>query len=130
MRRSVAPGIYLTCSQQAIGKPAVPFEIRAHDLDVEGRGQSEIKDLAHEIGGKEIEEGSGKFRRQDCAQFRNVLGGRGVFLCEGNENVSIGWSNRSIVAIGGVRRAIGKADIIQDVDQLARQAQFPGFSFQ
>ena len=48
----------------------LPFHIRAVNLDVDGRGQSEIQNLGDDVGGQEVEGRAGKSRGQLSPQLR------------------------------------------------------------
>ena len=51
----------------------IGIHIRADDLNVERRGQTEVEDLIHDVGGQKIKRDAGKFACQLRAQRTNVV---------------------------------------------------------
>ena len=53
MRRSATPGHVAKLFEQTHGELAVAFDVAADDLDVDRRGQTEVQDLADDVGRQE-----------------------------------------------------------------------------
>ena len=80
MRRSTRPGTWRSCSRILSGDLVVGRDVVALDLHVDRRGQAEIQDLGHDVGGQEIERRAGELARQLAAQLADVIGGRVMVL--------------------------------------------------
>ena len=83
MRRSAVPGMPRISLQHVVGVATVSFEIVAGHLNVNGRGQAEVQDLAHDVGGQERKSHSRKLVRQTEAQVVNIFVGRAMFRSRG-----------------------------------------------
>ncbi len=59
---------------------AVPLNIVADDLDIDGRGQSEVQNLADDIGWQKIKSHAGKIAAERLAQRMDILVGRSVIF--------------------------------------------------
>ncbi len=97
---------------------AVVCDLGAFDLDVDGRGQAEVEDLRDDVRGKEIEGGAGKLAREVGAKGTHEVGGGSVFFLEGDEDVGITGTNKAGGGVLGVERAVGQADVVEDIVDL------------
>jgi hypothetical protein len=86
----------------------IALHVVTYELDVNRGGETEIQDLAHDVGRLEKEFDAGEFARQFRAQLRDEVGGRVVVLgIEGHKNFSVRRPDRGVVAVGRVDAAIG-----------------------
>ena len=81
--------------QDTVCNGAVTLDIRAVDLNVDRRGQSEVQNLRDDIGGQKVEGDAGKLSRQLPAQIANVVRGGMVMLVERYENVGVGRADQA-----------------------------------
>src|SRR5262245_21922770 len=96
----------------------VRVDIAADYLHVNGRGQTEIQNLAHDIRWLEKELNSGKSKRQILAQLLYIIRSRMmVLLIQRNKNLGIGCAYRSTGAVRRVDRAERQADVVENRDQ-------------
>ncbi len=54
------------------GESVVGVQVRTGDLNIDGRRQTEVQNLADDVGGQEVERYAGKFARQLAAQLVDV----------------------------------------------------------
>src|SRR5205814_653059 len=58
--------------QQVVGKLPVALQVIADNLHINGRGQTEVQNLAHDVGWKKCKRDTRKFIRQLDAQIVHV----------------------------------------------------------
>ena len=92
--------MYRTLCRTLSAYRAVALEIVADDLNVNGSRQSEVQDLADDVGGQKCKSHPRKFlgslSRRSCTYFV----GRTVFGGKADQNVGIGRPDRRRVAVG------------------------------
>ena len=103
-----------------LGQRVIGWRIgqRPDHLHVDGGGQAEIQDLAHDIGRLKEKGQVGKLAVQALAQLADVVPGGGVV--SGFSETRISPSNEPMVAVSlkrDVVAAVRQADIIEDVGQ-------------
>ena len=108
---------------------AVGFDIGAAHLNVDGRGQAEIEDLADDIGGHEVKRDARKFARQAFAQLADILAGGPVAFGQRNQNVRIHGADRLRGAVGHVDGAVRQADVVDHAGQFRRRNDAPDGGF-
>ena len=91
------------------------------DLNVDGRRQAEIQNLADDIGGEEIERDARKFARQPLAQLADVFVGGAMLRLQVDQNVGVHGSDRRRGAVRHVDGAVRQADIIDDAGDFLRR---------
>src|SRR2546428_12249853 len=82
-------------------------------MDVDRRGQAEVEDLVHDVGGLGEDLEIRKPVRQLLAERFQVFGGRTVRLFERYQNFAIGRADRGTVAGRQVDRG-RHADVVDD----------------
>src|SRR5579862_9168651 len=92
----------------------VAFEIVAHHLNIDGRGQSKVQNLRDHVRGEKSKHYSGKLLRQAQAQLVDVFSGRVMVRRQGNKHVRIRSSYRRRVAVGKVDATVRQTDIVDD----------------
>ena len=88
---------------QLLGDAEVLDPVIADRAHVDLRGEPEIQDLRRHIGRLEIKQIFRERRRQDLAQFADIIGGRGVAVFEGHHDHAV---------IDRDRRAVGERPVI------------------
>ena len=101
-------------AKHLVGDPLVRGDVRTVDLDVNGRGQTEVKDLGHDVGRKKIERRTGKLAREIAAQGAHVACDRVMFLLQRDKYVDIGRARQSRVVVHVVDVAARQANIVQN----------------
>ena len=81
------------------GERVVGSPVLAHDLDVDGRGQAEIQDLANDVAGLEEECRVRELSGELLAQRLHVREGRVTTLgLQGNQDLAVGGADGRAVA--------------------------------
>ena len=108
-------------ARDLVGHRVVPVVLldRAADLDVDRRRQSEVEDLADDVGGLGEEFEIGKAPRQLIAQRLQIDGRRTVLRAQRDEDFPVGRSDADAVA----QRQV---DVVQQADVVGDHAQFVG----
>src|SRR5262249_15328265 len=97
----------------------VLIRVAAHNLNIDGRREPEIQNLAHNVGWLEEELNSRKTLRELFAKSLHVLfGGPVFFLIQGHQNLRVRSPNAAARAVGVVDRAIRQSNVVQDRNQL------------
>ena len=97
------------------GEGVVGFDVAAGDLDIDGRGEAEVEDLADDVGRLGEEDTVGEFTVEALAQGADVVPSRAVFFgVEGDEDFAVGGADGGGVAEGEVHPAGGQADVVED----------------
>src|SRR5258706_4230408 len=97
-----------------VGYAAIPFRVRAFNLDVYRSGKAEIKDLGGDVGGEKIKSGAGKLRGQLFAELAHVGGGGVMIFVQRDEDVRIAGANQAGRIVHVVDAAVGEADVVGD----------------
>ena len=113
-------------ARDTIGEPLGDFVVRlrvaADDLQVDGRRQSEIDDLARDIRGLEEEVHVGELLVEALAKTCLVFGGRAVlFLVQRDENLAIGGRDRRNVALRDRGPTVRDADVVDQHLEFTRR---------
>ncbi len=103
------------CFSRLLGKLAIRFDIVAHDLDVDRRGQAEVQDLADDVGGQESRTSRPGIRCASLqAQVVNVLVGGPMLLRQRDQDVGVVGADGRRSAVGQIDAAVGQADVVDD----------------
>ncbi len=94
---------------------------RADDLDVDGRRQAEVEDLADDVGRQERERRARELLRQHFAQRLDVVSGRPVILVQRDQHVRIAVADGAGVAVRDVDARHRQADVVDDARELVRR---------
>ena len=96
----------------------VALHVGAGDLNVDGRRQSEVQDLRHDVGRLEEELHSRKAARQFLAQRADVSR-RGVvmFRIQSHQDFRVAGADHAGIAIGEIEARIGQPNIVEDRHQ-------------
>jgi hypothetical protein len=76
--------------EHALGQGAIAVEVRAHDLNIDGRGEAEVQNLGHDVHWKHIEGDAGVLAGQHRAQALDVSRGGVVIGGQLHLNVGVG----------------------------------------
>ena len=108
--------------QQLVGIGAVGLDLRADDLHVDRRGQAEVENLGHNVGGQEGEGRARKLARQLFAHRLHVSRRLGLpTVVQGDEDIGIRGADGSGIGVGHVDAADRQADVVDDrVQRLGR----------
>ncbi|ARF90813.1 putative autotransporter protein [Burkholderia cenocepacia] len=107
--------------EQRVRDRAVLVELVADDLDVDRRGQSEVEDLADDVGRQERERHAGERLREHVAQLRDVRGGRRVIRLQRDEHVGVLGADRVRRVVREVDPAHRHADVVEYTRELVRR---------
>ncbi len=92
--------------------------IVALNLDVDGRGQSKVENLCCDISGEGIKGRCGKHAGQIASECAYIIRCRPVIGLERYQNVAVPCAQRSVGQVLRVQRAVGQADVVEDVVDL------------
>jgi len=106
-------------SENFVGHTAIPFRVRAFDLDVHGGWQAEVENLRGDIGGQKIESGTGILRGQLLAEFPQIRGSGVMIFVERDKNVGIAGADEPGSAVHVIDAAVRQADVVGDGVQLS-----------
>ena len=126
MCESTAPGTCWISFSTLRARARLPFTFVPDELHVDRRGQAEIQDLAHDVGGLEEELDAREIAAAASARScRDVI--RRSAWCSGvqrDEDVRVGRADGAGVGVGRVDAAVGQADVVED----ARRVRPSGIS--
>src|SRR5579862_4383332 len=80
--------------QQPVCEFPIFVQVVAEDLDIDGRRQTKIQNLAHDVRRQESERNTRKFIGEANAQIVNVFFRRFVLLPQAHENVGVRGADR------------------------------------
>src|SRR5271156_4787116 len=92
----------------------VTLDILTDDLDIDGRRQPEIEDLADHVRRLEKELRSRKFMRQIKAKLALIICRGTMIRLERNHDVRIRGADGSRIGIGQVDAAVRKANVVEN----------------
>src|ERR1700692_3605156 len=104
--------------QQAIDKFAIALQVVANHLDIDGRRQTEIKNLRHHVHRQGIERGARKLGNQLRAEALHIGIGGMVLFRQSHGDVSVGTADDARAGVGEVYSGIGNTNIVDDADEL------------
>ena len=108
-------------AEQIGGEGVVGGQVRTGNLDVDGRRQAEVQNLADDVGRQEVEGHAGKFARQLAAQLVDVEVRGPVAGLERDQDIGVHGADRRRIAVGHVDGAVRQPDVVDDAGQLGRR---------
>ena len=90
IRRSAAPGNRLDPAQQLVRKLTVGLKVVSHDLNIDRRRQSEVQNLADDVGRQERKIDAGKFVRPTSTASRGRIPRWAMVRGQGDHDVGVG----------------------------------------
>ena len=103
----------------ALGEGAVAIEVWADDLDIDGRGQTEVQNLRHNVHRQHIKRHAGILADQHGAQALDVGRGGMVVLAQLHLDVGVGRADGRRGRVGQVQSRVGQPNVIDDRDHFA-----------
>ncbi len=108
----------LELGEHVVGDLAIVGSVCTLKLDVDGRGEAEVEDLGNDVGGQEVEGDAGKVAGEPLAKLGYKIGGGSVVFFEGDHDVSVACAEEAGGGVLEVERAVGQADVVEDVVHL------------
>ena len=99
---------------EALRKRPVGDHVAADHLDIDGRGQSKIENLADDVGGQEIEHQPRKLFRQLGAQQLEVAGGRRMPRFQRDLDVGVGSADGARHVVRHIGAGQRQTDVVDD----------------
>ena len=98
------------------------FGVGSGDLDIDGRGQAEVQNLAHDIRSRKGELHVRKIVLEPLPEHAHIVRRGTVMLrVERHEDFTVGGTDGGIVAEGEIDAAGGQADVREDGAHLVRR---------
>ena len=111
-------------SEKAGGESVIGDQVWAGDLNIDGRRQAEVQNLADDVGGQEVERHAGKLARQLAAQLVDIEIRGPVAGLERHQNVGVHGADWRRVAVGHIDGAVRKADVVDDAGEFGLRNGF------
>ena len=97
-----------------IGNLVISRHVRADNLNVDGRGQAEVQDLADDVRRLEEELRARELLGQLAAEIADVVRRGAMFGIQRNQNLGIRGADHAAVAVGEVDAAVRHSDVVQN----------------